>query len=98
MKRPGFLVPQSRFWEKLAPIDFARSLISTTAVQPGLPGKSRSRVVTKPATDFYGGIGRIIGLLITLFVSTPILLLLFRKVPRGNRSAPSKIELYSNKK
>lgn len=55
--------------------------MSTTAIQPGLPGKSRSRVVTKPATDFYGGVGWIIGLLITVFVSTPVILLLVRNAP-----------------
>ncbi len=91
MNRRGIFMPLSRFWDTLAPIDFPRGLMSTTAIQPGLPGKSRSRVVTKPATDFYGGVGWIIGLLITVFVSTPVILLLVRNAPRGDRSAPVRI-------
>lgn len=60
--------------------------MSTTAIQPGLPGKSRSRVVTKPATEFYGGIGWIIGLFLTLFVSTPVIWFLTQNASRADRA------------
>lgn len=61
--------------------------MSTTAIQPSIPGKpNRSKVVTKPATDFYGGIGWIVGLLITLFVSTPIIWFLTTNASRSDRA------------
>lgn len=60
--------------------------MSTTAMQPGLPGKSRSKVVTKPATDFYGGIGWVIGLLLTLFVSAPVIWFLTQNASRADRA------------
>ena len=60
--------------------------MSTTVMQPGLPGKSRSKVVTKPATDFYGGIGWVIGLLLTLFVSAPVIWFLTQNASRADRA------------
>ena len=61
--------------------------MSTSAIQPSIPGKpNRSKVVTKPATDFYGGIGWIVGLLITLFVSTPVIWFLTTNASRTARS------------
>lgn len=60
--------------------------MSATAIQPVIPGKpNRSKVVTKPATDFYGGIGWLIGLLITLFISTPVIWLLTANAPRASQ-------------
>ena len=61
--------------------------MSTTAIQPSIPGKStHSNVVTKPATDFYGGLGWIVGLLITLFVSAPVIWFLTSNASRAARS------------
>ncbi|MFM8427335.1 MAG: AAA family ATPase, partial [Chloroflexota bacterium] len=60
--------------------------MSTTSIQPGIPGKSRSKVVTKPATDFYGGIGWVIGLLLTLFVSAPVIWFLTQNASRADRA------------
>ncbi len=46
----------------------------STSIQQSESNKAaRSNVVTKPATDFYGGIGWILGLLITLFISIPVI-------------------------
>lgn len=60
--------------------------MSTTTAQPALPGKSRSRVVTKPATEFYGGIGWVIGLFLTIFVSAPVIWFLTQSASRANRA------------
>jgi cell division protease FtsH len=60
--------------------------MSTTAIKPALPGKARSNVVTKPATDFYGGVGWVIGLLITLFVSAPVIWFLTENASRADRT------------
>ena len=60
--------------------------MSTTSIQPGIPGRSRSKVVTKPATDFYGGIGWVIGLLLTLFVSAPVIWFLTQNASRADRA------------
>lgn len=62
--------------------------MSSSAIQPMIPGKanSRSRVVTKPATDFYGGIGWLIGLLLTLFVSLPVIWFLVANTPSAKQS------------
>lgn len=58
----------------------------STAIQPNISGKARqSRVVTKPATDFYGGIGWLIGLLITLFISAPVIWFFTTNAPRSQQ-------------
>jgi cell division protease FtsH len=60
--------------------------MSASAVQPSLPAPARrSRVVAKPATDFYGGIGWLIGLLITLFISAPAIWFLTMNAPRSQQ-------------
>lgn len=61
--------------------------MSTSALQPILPGKqNRSKVVSKPATDFYGGIGWFIGLLLTLFVAVPVIWFLYANASRANQA------------
>jgi cell division protease FtsH len=47
----------------------------STSIQPSESAKrlARSNAVTKPATDFYGGIGWLLGLLVTLFISVPVI-------------------------
>ncbi len=58
----------------------------STAIQPNISSKARqSRVVTKPATDFYGGIGWLLGLLITLFVSAPAIWFFTTNAPRSQQ-------------
>lgn len=58
---------------------------TNSIVKSSKPAGERSNVVTKPATDFYGGLGWIIGLLITLFVSTPIIWVLYNNASRSTR-------------
>jgi cell division protease FtsH len=68
--------------------------MSTTAIQPSVPGKARkSNVVTKPATDFYGGVGWFIGLLITLFISAPAIYFLTVNATRASQDATLAIGL-----
>jgi cell division protease FtsH len=58
---------------------------STIVKQDAAARAARSHVVTKPATDFYGGIGWVVGLLLTLFVSTPVIWFLVSSASRSTR-------------
>jgi cell division protease FtsH len=58
----------------------------STSIQPATPGKARaSKVITKPATDFYGGIGWITGLFLTLFASVPLIWFFVSNASRSTR-------------
>ncbi|HNK63648.1 MAG TPA: AAA family ATPase [Anaerolineales bacterium] len=58
--------------------------MSASTLQPLLPGNSkRSKVVNKPATDFYSGLGWLIGLLFTLFISAPAIWFLTNSATRS---------------
>lgn len=59
----------------------------STAIQPSAGQPRKSNVVTKPATDFYGGIGWFIGLLITLFISVPVIWFFTNSASRANQES-----------
>ena len=62
--------------------------MSTSSIQQSSSGKlDRSRVITRPATDFYGGLGWIAGLFITLFISIPLIWFFVSTASRSNRDA-----------
>src|SRR5215216_7327891 len=48
--------------------------------------KARASYTTRASTDFYGGLGWLIGLLLTLFVSLPAIYFLFNSASRSTRS------------
>ena len=61
--------------------------MTTSSIQQSAANKraAHSQAVSKPATDFYGGIGWIAGLLLTLFVSIPVVWFLTAAAPSSTR-------------
>lgn len=60
--------------------------MTNSSIQPVKTDKPmRSSVVTRPATDFYGAIGWLVGLLATLFISIPLIWFLVANAPRSSR-------------
>src|SRR6266545_4306282 len=69
------LVPQDKGKDKLAQTDKGRSPKQPNVVSP-----------TRLSGDFYGAVGWLLGLLITLFISTPIIWFLTTNASRSNRA------------
>ncbi|HJZ13707.1 MAG TPA: hypothetical protein VJ521_16245, partial [Acidobacteriota bacterium] len=61
--------------------------MTTSSIQQSAANNraAHSQAVSKPATDFYGGIGWIAGLLLTLFVSIPVVWFLTAAAPGSTR-------------